>query len=144
METITAIIICRWMVCRAARLASRCRFPSPTSTCFRGDRTSATSGSYPINILGRQGNATASSTVNFTIGGERDPFPGTGHIPGVIQAENFDNGGNYVGYFNLDPSDMGSAPGYRPGRPSALRIRATRTAGTTLAIPRKANICATR
>jgi O-glycosyl hydrolase len=77
---------------------------------------SATSGSYPITFLGRQGNATASSTVNFTVGGEETPFPaGPAAIPGLIQAENFDKGGNYVGYFNLDTTDQGSAPGYRPG-----------------------------
>ena len=77
---------------------------------------SATSGSYPVTIVGRQGNATASSTVNFTIGGKETPFlAGPATIPGVIQAENFDNGGNYVGYFNLDTSDQGSAPTYRSG-----------------------------
>ena len=78
--------------------------------------TSATSGSYPVTIVGRQGNATASSTVNFTIGGQETPYPaGPVAIPGTIQAENFDNGGNYVGYFNLDSTDQGSAPGYRSG-----------------------------
>jgi glucosylceramidase len=76
----------------------------------------ATSGSYPVTIAGRQGNATASSTVNLTIGGRETPFPaGPAPIPGLIQAENFDNGGNYVGYFNLDSTDQGSAPMYRPG-----------------------------
>ena len=54
--------------------------------------------------------------MNFTVGGEETPFPaGPAAIPGTIQAENFDNGGNYVGYFNLDPTDHGSAPSYRPG-----------------------------
>ncbi len=81
-----------------------------------GTEPSATSGSYPVTIVGRHGNATASSTVNLTIGGEETPFPaGPAAIPGVIQAENFDNGGNYVGYFNLDSTDQGSAPTYRPG-----------------------------
>jgi glucosylceramidase len=76
----------------------------------------ASSGFYPVTIVGRQGEATASSTVNFTIGGEETPFPSSpAAIPGLIQAENFDNGGNYVGYFNLDTNDQGSAPDYRPG-----------------------------
>ena len=76
----------------------------------------ATSGSFPLTILGRQGNATASSTVNFTIGGAETPFAGgPATIPGTVQAENFDNGGDYVGYFNLDPQDYGSAPSYRAG-----------------------------
>jgi glucosylceramidase len=74
------------------------------------------SGSYPVTISGSQGETIASSTVNFTVGGEETPFPaGPATIPGLIQAENFDNGGNYVGYFNLDATDQGSAPGYRPG-----------------------------
>ena len=89
---------------------------------------SATSGSYPITLLGRQGNATASSTVNFTIGGEETPFPASpASIPGLIQAENFDKGGNYVGYFNLDTTDQGSAPGYRPG--TTVGIESTGDAG---------------
>jgi glucosylceramidase len=76
----------------------------------------AKSGSYPVTIVGRQGNASASSTVNFTVGDAETPFPaGAATIPGMIQAENFDNGGNYVGYLNLDSTDQGSAPSYRPG-----------------------------
>ena len=74
------------------------------------------SGSYPITITGRQGSMEASSTVNLTVGSPETPYPGpVPSVPGLIQAENFDNGGNYVGYFNLDTTDQGSAPQYRPG-----------------------------
>ncbi len=75
----------------------------------------APSGTYPLTITGRQGEIDASSTVQFTIGGQETPFSGTPlPIPGgLIQAENFDDGGNYVGYFNLDSKDQGSAPAYR-------------------------------
>ena len=74
------------------------------------------SGSYPLTITGRQGAKTASSTFNFTVGGAEIPFLGTPvNLPGVVQAENFDNGGNYVGYFNLDAKDYGSGASYRPG-----------------------------
>ena len=77
---------------------------------------SATSGSYPVTITGRQGEMDATSTVNLTVGGQETPYPGgVASVPGLIQAENFDNGGNYVGYFNLDTTDQGSAPSYRPG-----------------------------
>jgi len=31
-------------------------------------------------------------------------------VAGQVQAENFDNGGNYIGYFNLDPSDPSVIP----------------------------------
>jgi O-glycosyl hydrolase len=75
-----------------------------------------TSGTYPITITGRQGTRDAASTVNFTVGGQETPYLGApATIPGLIQAENFDNGANYVGYFNLDTTDQGSAPNYRPG-----------------------------
>jgi glucosylceramidase len=98
-------------------------FGEPLPIPFTGEyllpvftEANATSGSYPVTIVGRQGNAMASSTVNFTIGGKETPYPaGPAAIPGLIQAENFDNGGNYVGYFNLDATDQGSAPTYRPG-----------------------------
>ncbi len=77
---------------------------------------SVASGSYPVTITGRQGNAEATSKVNLTVGGQETPYLGSAStVPGLIQAENFDNGGNYVGYFNLDATDQGSAPGYRPG-----------------------------
>ena len=90
--------------------------------------TSASSGTYPVTLTGRQGNETASSTVSLTIGDKETPFPGgAASIPGLIQAENFDNGGNYVGYFNLDPSDGGSAPGYRAG--STVGVELTGDAG---------------
>ncbi len=76
----------------------------------------ASSGSYPVTITGSQGTAESSSTVNLTIGGQETPYSGTPVIvPGVVQAENFDKGGNYVGYLNLDTADYGSAPNYRPG-----------------------------
>ncbi len=78
--------------------------------------SNAPSGTYPLTITGRQGNTTAASTVNFIVGGKETPFGGTPWtLPGLIQAENFDEGGNDVGYFNLDPRDYGSAPTYRPG-----------------------------
>ena len=74
----------------------------------------ADSGTYPLTITGTQGKTQRSSTVQFTIGGQETPFNGTvPTIPGLIQAENFDNGGNDVGYFNLDTVDQGSAPNYR-------------------------------
>ena len=76
----------------------------------------ASSGSYPLTITGTQGTVETTSTVDLTVGGQETPFPhGPATVPGIIQAENFDNGGNYVGYFNLDTTDGGSAPNYRPG-----------------------------
>ena len=85
-----------------------------------------TPGTYPLTVTGRtgrggtgtarQGEVDASATVNLTVGSAETPFGGAPvSLPGVVQAENFDNGGNYVGYLNLDSTDQGSAPSYRPG-----------------------------
>ncbi len=69
---------------------------------------SAPSGTYPITIRGTQGSAQAASTVQLTIGGKELPFGGSPWaIPGLIQAENFDEGGNFVGYLNLDTTNQG-------------------------------------
>lgn len=78
--------------------------------------TAVNAGSFPVTITGSHGGQTASATVNLTVGSPETPFLSSPvSIPGLIQAENFDNGGNYVGYFNLDPVDYGNAPTYRPG-----------------------------
>jgi hypothetical protein len=47
-------------------------------------------------------------------------------LPGQVQAENFDNGGNSIGYFNLDPSDP-SGNTYRA--PASVGIEPTSDAG---------------
>lgn len=76
----------------------------------------AAPGTYPLTVTARQGEMDATSTVNLTIGDNETPYNGAPvALPGLVQAENFDNGGNYVSYFNLDSADQGSAPGYRPG-----------------------------
>jgi carbohydrate binding protein with CBM6 domain len=75
----------------------------------------ASAGTYPITITGTQGNLQRSSTVQLTVGGAETPFGGTPWpLPGLIQAENFDNGGNGVGYFNLFTSNP-AGTNYRPG-----------------------------
>ncbi len=72
------------------------------------------SGTYPVTITGTEKGVQHSSTVQLTIGGQETPFGGTAWtLPGLVQAENFDNGGLNVGYLNLDPVDYGSAPTYR-------------------------------
>jgi|GEM_PF-549811 len=75
----------------------------------------ASAGTYPITITGTQRNLQRSSTVQLTVGGPETPFGGTPWpLPGLIQAENFDNGGNGVGYFNLYTSNP-AGTNYRPG-----------------------------
>lgn len=75
----------------------------------------ASAGIYPITVTGTQGNAERSSTVNLMIGGQQTPFGGTAWpLPGLVEAENFDNGGDGVGYFNLLTSNP-AGTSYRPG-----------------------------
>ncbi len=72
------------------------------------------SGTYPVTITGAQGNTERSSSVQLTVGDPETPYGGTPWpLPGLVQAENFDNGGNFIGYFNLYPSDPSGAT-YRP------------------------------
>ena len=64
------------------------------------------SGWYPVSITGNQGATEREATVSLNVGQPETPFGGTlWALPGIVQAENFDNGGNYIGYFNLDASD---------------------------------------
>jgi len=73
----------------------------------------ASSGSYPVTITGTQGHTEKSSTVQLNIGEPETPFGGSpSTLPGLVQAENFDNGGFNVGYFNLDTTDQ-SGVAYR-------------------------------
>ncbi len=88
---------------------------------------SAPAGSYPVTIRGTQGALQASSTVQLNIGGTEAPFGGTPWtLPGRVEAENFDKGGNYVGYFNLDSTDQGQSS-YRT--PATVGVEATGDTG---------------
>jgi hypothetical protein len=46
-------------------------------------------------------------------GGGQTPFPGTHNIPGVLQAEDFDNGGQNIAYYDTNPQ-TNSWGAYRP------------------------------
>ncbi len=84
--------------------------PTPDHYLFPlGALENAPPGTYPLTFRGTEGAAQAASTVQFTIGGRELPFGGApGAVPGRIEAENFDEGGNYVGYFNLDATNQGN------------------------------------
>jgi glucosylceramidase len=72
------------------------------------------SGTYPVTITGAQGNTERTSSVKLTVGDAEMPYGGTPWpLPGLVQAENFDNGGNFISYFNLYTSDPSGAT-YRP------------------------------
>ncbi len=87
----------------------------------------ASAGTYPMTVTGTQGNVQRSSTVNLTVGGQDTPFGGTAWaLPGLIQAENFDNGGDGVGYFTLLTNNP-AGTNYRPG--ANVGIEGTSDAG---------------
>jgi glucosylceramidase len=104
------------------------KFPfSPNWTLPILTTSDAQSGTYPLTITGTQGATQRSSTVQLIIGGQEMPFGGEPWtLPGTIQAENFDNGGNYVGYFNLDTTDQGGAT-YRA--PATVGVESTSDTG---------------
>lgn len=78
-------------------------------------RDNASAGTYPVTVTGTQGDVQRASTVNLTVGGQETAYGGTAwSLPGLVQAENFDNGGNGVGYFNLNSSNP-AGTSYRPG-----------------------------
>ncbi|WP_164981573.1 carbohydrate-binding protein [Silvibacterium dinghuense] len=87
------------------------------------DTTSgASAGIYPVTVTGVQGNTQRSSTVQLTVGSPETPYGGSAWpIPGVIQAENFDNGGKGVAYFNLATTDQGGAS-YRPSETVGIEV----------------------
>lgn len=87
----------------------------------------ASAGSYPVTITGTQGSVVRSSTVQLNVGEPETSFGGTpATLPGIVQAENFDNGGNYVGYFNLDATNQAGAP-YRT--PATVGVGVTSDTG---------------
>ena len=76
---------------------------------------SAPAGTYPITFTATEGNTQRTSIVQLTVGGQETPYGGSAWpLPGIVQAENFDNGGNGVGYFNTNTSNP-AGTNYRPG-----------------------------
>jgi glucosylceramidase len=87
------------------------------------------SGAYPLTITGSQGGVSRSATVTLNVGEAETAYGGTAaSFPGIVQAENFDNGGNSVGYFNLDSTD-GSGSTYRA--PATVGVEASTDSAAT-------------
>jgi hypothetical protein len=89
---------------------------TPNQSLLRLESTTGTApGTYPVTVTGTQGNTQRSSTVQLTVGDAETAYGGTAWpLPGVVQAENFDNGGKGVGYFNLATTNQAGTD-YRPG-----------------------------
>lgn len=70
--------------------------------------TAVSAGSATITVRTQDGNFTATSTIAVT-STTQTPYPGPGAalIPGTIQAENFDNGGQGVAFNDLDATNNG-------------------------------------
>jgi Carbohydrate binding module (family 6)/Protein of unknown function (DUF1573) len=91
---------------------------SASSTITLTADASATLGTATVTITGMSGGLTETSTVSLTVtgsgggGGGEAPFGGTpAAVPGTVMAENYDTGGQGVGY-NVT-SVNGTANGYR-------------------------------
>ena len=83
--------------------------------------TAADAGSHTFSVtFGTIGNETVTVTDQSTpaltatgtivVNGVESPYGGTPWpVPGLIQAENFDNGGQFVGYYDTTPGNTGGA-----------------------------------
>jgi hypothetical protein len=89
---------------------------SATSTLTLTASSSATTGSATVTITGTNGSLTSTTNVSLTVtssgSGTEGPYGGTpAAIPGTVMAENYDTGGQGVGY---DVSSVnGTDNGYR-------------------------------
>lgn len=87
----------------AATIAS----PASASTSVTG----LTAGTYVFRLTVSDGSLTATDDVQVIVqaSGSQTPYPGPGRhaIPGTIQAENFDNGGEGVSYHDNDVANTG-------------------------------------
>ncbi len=75
-------------------------------------------GSYTLAVTadGDDGGRRETTTVQLTVGTPGKPFSGTpATLPGIIQAENFDNGDKGIAFNNLDLFAHPDGAPYRPG-----------------------------
>ncbi len=91
--------------------------PRKGSTNFFAAGTVSTSGNTvdATFTLTSSGHTDKSATVTYVPNGVAGvPYPGAAQaVPGRVEAENFDNGGEGVAYHDLDAANFGG--GYRPG-----------------------------
>ena len=67
-------------------------------------------GTYPVTITGRSGNLVHSTTVQLVVNPKQQPFANGGAawpIPGRVEVENFDTGGEGIAYHDLDANNNG-------------------------------------
>jgi glucosylceramidase len=90
--------------------------------------SAAAPGTYPLTLTGTADGKTDSATVQLVVGPAAAPFLGTPWtIPGRIEAENFDIGGEGIAYHDIDlfPDIEGGT--YRPGE--AVDLESTTDVG---------------
>lgn len=86
------------------------------------------------------GRLIATEEPGCLLGYSGTPFGGTAWpIPGIVQTENFDEGGEGVGYHDVDQAANGT---YRPGASTSKTV-ATQRAGATSVRPGPASGCDT-
>jgi endoglucanase Acf2 len=85
-----------------------------SSTASDTSHLFTTPGNYTVLLSVTNGlNFTTTDSVTITVLGNGTPYSGTAvNVPGIIQAENFDNGGEGVAYHDNNSNNIGLA--YRP------------------------------
>ncbi|MBN1598076.1 MAG: Ig-like domain-containing protein, partial [Bacteroidales bacterium] len=69
--------------------------------------TGVAAGTATITVSTNDGGYTATSSITVTSTSVQTPYAGTIAIPGIIEAENYDNGGEGVAYHDNDASNNG-------------------------------------
>ncbi len=92
---------------------------------YEYDHTLTEAGTYPVGVEAQDEYEQVSAQyVNITVNQPKGPYGGIpAEIPGYIDAENFDEGGNGISYQDDDLRD-GNAPGYRPLETVDIRMNA--------------------
>ncbi len=116
------------------------QFSGPGTTTFANSSASVTtatfsqSGTYVLQLAGSDGTFTNSSQITITVSPVNSyagtPFPGpsAAAVPGTINADNFDNGGQGVAYNWQTTTNLGNG-NYRPGK--GVGIQANTDTGST-------------
>ena len=82
-----------------------------TSAPFETDYTPTSLGETPITAIAVDADGRESEMAHYTlkVNNKRTPYKGAIDIPGTIEAENFDKGGEGLSYHDSDTEDQGKA-----------------------------------
>ena len=92
-------------------LANGLLIGTATEAPYTFEFTPATKGSYAITaiVTDAEGNSRTSAAKTLKVNGKRTPYKTAIDIPGLIQAENFDKGGEGLTFHDSDSDNQGDA-----------------------------------